>query len=49
MWDVKVGRVGKSVSVIDDNGSSSTADTPYEKLRHQVSKCTGKESLHVSS
>lgn len=38
MWDVKAGQVGKSHSVIDDDGSSSTADTPYEKLRHQVSK-----------
>lgn len=38
MWDVKAGRLGKSLSGIDNNGSSSTTDTPYKKLRNQISK-----------
>lgn len=38
MWDVKAGRLGKSLSGIDNNSSSSTADTPYKKLRNQISK-----------
>lgn len=38
MWDVKAGQLGKSLSGIDNNGSSSTAVTPYKKLRNQISK-----------
>lgn len=34
----KAGRLGKSLSGIDNNGSSSTTDTPYKKLRNQISK-----------
>lgn len=47
MWDMKAGRVGRSLTGIDKSCGSGNADTPYEKNQMSNIKAVQKKILSI--